>query len=421
MSKTKGMGLFLLFASAFLLLNRDAYQGYFQADEIGALDWTRWAPLSAYLKGAVSPVYTDNFRAVGFLYFHLLGPVFKLDFWKYVAVLHAIHLLNVWLLWLLLRRLGAGVLAACAGCAFYGLHMALFDAVWKPMYIFDVTCCMFCLLSLLLWIRGNWILSFVSFWLAFQSKEVAILLPVVIACYEAFFGGRRWLRLAPFAAACASFAVQALILHPAPGPYAHHFTPQALVATLPFYTERVFLVPYLGFLLPISEGFRRSRKTMFGLLMTTLLFVPLIFLPGRVFAAYCYVPFTGLAVTIAGIAEAARPAIVVLCLAACLPQNIHWLRLQRRDTLRQDAQIRAWMGTLRDFASGNPQVDGVVYQGLPEGFPAFGVSGAVHYILAAGTRVAAGNTAEGDKLSQSARVAYLRWDCESRRLAIDAP
>ena len=85
---------------------------------------------------------------MGHYYFHAVEELAGLKFPPYVAVLHALHLLNVWLLWLVMRRLGAAPFAAAAACLFFGLHMALFDDVWKPMYVFDVLCATFCLLSL---------------------------------------------------------------------------------------------------------------------------------------------------------------------------------------------------------------------------------------------------------------------------------
>src|SRR5450755_1969662 len=174
MSKRTGWILFLLLALVFLILNRDAYRGYFQDDEINAMSWTRSGPATAFLKGALQPLYKDCFRAVGFYFFKVTENLFGLDFPKYVAVIQAIHLLNVWMLWLFIRRLGAPVFAACFGVAFFALHAAMFDAVWKPAFIFDLLCATLCLASTLLWIRGRWILSFVCFWLAFQTKELAV-------------------------------------------------------------------------------------------------------------------------------------------------------------------------------------------------------------------------------------------------------
>ena len=144
-----GLLLFAAFAALFLTVNRDAYRGYFQDDEIDNLSWTPYLGPLDFLKGAATPQFqANNFRPVGHYYFHAVEEVAGLDFPVYVAVLQAFHLLNVWLLWLVARRLGAAQFAAAAACLFFGLHMALFDDFWKPMYVFDVLCATFCLLSL---------------------------------------------------------------------------------------------------------------------------------------------------------------------------------------------------------------------------------------------------------------------------------
>ena len=67
MSRRTGWLLFLLLAAVFLLVNRESYQGYFRDDEITSMAWTRWKSSFVYLQGALTPIYKDSFRAVGFL------------------------------------------------------------------------------------------------------------------------------------------------------------------------------------------------------------------------------------------------------------------------------------------------------------------------------------------------------------------
>src|SRR5262249_19142363 len=153
-----------------------------------------------------------------------------LDFPVYVAVIQAIHVLNVWLLWLVIRRLGAGTTAAAAACCFFGLHMALFDNVWKPMYVFDVLCATFCLASLLFWIDGRWIPSLIAFWFAYKCKELAVMLPLVLAIARP-----RWKQLVPFFAVSLSFGLQGMIRNPnLDNDYTFRFTLAALGKTFPY-------------------------------------------------------------------------------------------------------------------------------------------------------------------------------------------
>src|SRR5574340_1123305 len=113
----------------FLIANRGAYEGYFHGDDLDNLAWTRGVSLADFAAGLASPLfYTNNFRPAGHLFYFLMGRAAGLDFRWYVAVLQAVHLLNVWLLWLFLRRLRFAPLAATAGALLFAFHMAVFDA-----------------------------------------------------------------------------------------------------------------------------------------------------------------------------------------------------------------------------------------------------------------------------------------------------
>src|SRR5438309_1886395 len=109
--------------------------------------------------------------------------------------------------------------------------------------------------------------------------------------------------------------------------YTFRFTAEAVAETGIFYAGRVFLLPYLGFVVPVFALLARNRRTWFGLTAMALFLLPLLFLPGRIFSAYCYLPFTGLAIALAGMAEAVSPATLALFLALWLPMDIHELRL----------------------------------------------------------------------------------------------
>jgi hypothetical protein len=347
-----------------------------------------------------------------------------LDFPVYVAVLHAFHLLNVWLLWLLARRLGATTFAAAAACLFFGLHMALFDAFWKPMYVFDVLCATFCLLSLWCYASGRWVLSFVAFWLAYKSKELAVMLPVVLLAYEIWFGKRRWKPLVPFFLVSLSFGVQGILGNPnRDNDYTFRFTATALAKTSVFYAGRIFLIPYLGFVVPAFAILARNRRTWFGLAMMGLFFFPVLFLPGRIFSAYCYLPFAGLAIAFTGMAEprasASGFAALGLFLALWLPMDLHELRLRRRETLANDDEVRTWMSAVRRFAAGKEQVDAFVFSGTPSGFHPWGVEGTLKYFYERNDlTVKPIDGPDTATLMQTKRVALLNWDAVRKRLDI---
>ncbi|HLK68696.1 MAG TPA: hypothetical protein VKU19_34935 [Bryobacteraceae bacterium] len=420
MSRRTGAVLFALLAVLFLAVNRNAYRGYFQDDELDTLSWARYGSAADYLKAAVSPRFQENnFRPAGHFYFHESAQLFGLDFPKYVAGIHLLHLLNVWLVWMLARSLAASPLAAGLGAAFFAFHMALFDAVWKPMYVFDVLCATFCLASLLLYARQRWVWSFVAFWMAYKSKELAVMLPIVLACYEIWFGKRRWRPLLVFFAAAFSFGLQGLLFNPnRDNEYTFRFTLTALAKTSVYYAGRVFLVPYLGFVLPLA-ALHRGRRVWFGLAMAGLFFFPLLFLPGRVFAAYCYLPFTGIAIALTGLAEGVRPVWIGLLVLAWIPLEVHSLRVQERATLARDRDVREWVTTVEAFAKSNPAIDGVVADGAPDGFARWGVEGALKYVFNQyDLKVSYAGDPEAAAMEKSGKVVLLHWDEGHHRLEV---
>src|SRR5437764_1290990 len=137
MTKRAGAALFLAMAALFLLANRAAYRGYFQDDELNNLAWTRDIPAIDYAKAILTPkFFNNNFRPVGHFYYREMSLLYGLDFPKYLPLIHLAHILNVWLVWMLARRLGFAPLPASLGTLFFAFDMAVFDVYWKPMYVF---------------------------------------------------------------------------------------------------------------------------------------------------------------------------------------------------------------------------------------------------------------------------------------------
>ena len=223
--------MFLASALLFLIANRGAYKGYFQNDELDNISWAPSLSHTDFLAGVFTPRFlAGNFRPVGHFYFAIMGRHFGLDFPKYLLPVHSLHLLNVWLLWLIARRLGLSPFARGAGALFFAFNMVVFDVYWKPMYVFDLLCATLCLASLLFYMRRWLIASFVMFWLAYKSKELAVMLPCVLAAYEYWFGKRRWTPLLPFVAASLSFGLQGVILNPnRNNDYAFRFGPASIL------------------------------------------------------------------------------------------------------------------------------------------------------------------------------------------------
>jgi hypothetical protein len=422
MNKRTELALLLATMALFLILNRAAYKGYFQDDDLETLGWAKTLPASELIRGLLSPqVPVHNFRPVGAFYYRVLGGCFGLDFPKFIATIHALHLLNIWLLWLLARRIGLSPLAAFAGAFFFGFHVALFDAWWKPMFVFDVLCGTFSLLTLLAYAHNRWILSLVSFWLAYKSKELAVMLPAVLACYEIWFGNRQWKRLLPFFAVSLLFGLQAVFnptLSHAGTPYALIVGPSAQAKTFRFYTSSLFHLPYAGLLLLPLPFLFRDRRLWMGLATTCLLLVPLLLLPGRMFAVYWYVPLTGVAIMLATVADG-RYRVAAALMLIWLPWDFVHFRETRPISERRERQNRAYVSSIERYARTNPGQRLFVLDVLPEEFQPWGVKGALACFYPGQSITLLHVDQPGSQEAiQGGDAAWLHWKPDAGRLDI---
>ena len=368
-------GLAIVFV--FLALNYRAYDGFFQDDELDTLSWAPSRHMSEYGAGFLKPTFDPtNFRPAGHLYYTLMGRAFGLDFPPYITPLFAIHLINGLLLWLLLRKLAIGRWHALAGVAFFTLSATAFDAYWKPMYVFDLLCCTFSLASILLFAYRRWILSFIAFWCAYKSKELAVMLPAVLLVYEYWLGKRRYIVLVPFLAAALSFGLQGILLNPnRDNEYTFRFTLAALAKTVPFYAQRFLFLPFSGLAL-LALALIRDRRVWFGLAASLLCLFTLLFLPGRLFEAYTYLPLACASVAIAAAASHIRAYWVWIALAVWMPWNVRDLRHERNVKLALDDEAAAYVDQLDAWVARHPSVTTFVYSGLPSGYHHWGVTGA---------------------------------------------
>ncbi|MDQ6676631.1 MAG: glycosyltransferase family 39 protein [Acidobacteriota bacterium] len=420
MKKRASALFFIALAALFLVLNRGAYQSYFQDDELDNLSWAPFVSAREWLVGLFTPQFLPyNFRPAGHFFFFAAQRLFGLNFPAYAAVIQAIHFLNTWLIWMLARTLGCSRFAAGASAVFFALNMAAFDAIWKPMYVFELLCATFCLLSILLWIHNRWLWSFAAFWLAYKSKELAVMLPFVIALYELWFNPvkRRWLQLAPFFLAAVSFGIQGLAANGARGPdYTFQATPASLWNTAVFYASRLFLIPYAAFALPLLALLVRDRRVWWSLAAMALFFVPLLLLPGRLYPAYCYLPLAALAITVGATAGHMRPFFVIALALLWFPWQIRQLRIDRRATLAIAEETKPYVRDVLAFAQTHPHPGAIIYDGLPLGYARWGVEGAFRIAFRDRTiNPVYLSGPEPLKLAQSGPITLLLWDRPNRR------
>ena len=379
-------------AALFLAVNRAAYHGWFQHDDFAHLSWTSQAGWTAFVAGLLSPrFYANNFRPVGHAWYALMGRAAGLEYGWYLACMHLFHLLAAGLLWLLLRRLGTKPWAAAAGTVFFLYHWALYDIYWHPAYVFDLLCAVFSLASLLCYTARRYIPSFVFFWLAYKSKEPGVMLPAVLACYEWWWGGRSWRRVAPFLAASLSFGLQGILLNPARNDdYAFRFGPAALGTTARFYLGQFAGAWWAGLaLLAAALAAVRDRRVYFGAAAAVLMLAPMLALPLRARGVYLYESMIGAAVVFAAVAERGaagalpgrfRPALAAGFLAVWMPWNYTHLPAYRRGALAEADENRAYVTALAADARRFPSAERFLWESAPGELPDWAIEGAIRFV-----------------------------------------
>ena len=347
---------------------------------------------------------------------------YGLDFPKYLPILHLVHILNVWLLWMLARQLNVPPLAATAGVLFFAFNMAVFDVYWKPMYVFDLFCATFTLASILLYTRRRYVLSFCAFWLAYKSKELAVMLPVALACYELWLADKKkWAPLIPFLAVSLSFGLQAVMVNVnIDNDYTFHFTPNAFWTCLSFYSSQILLAPHAGLALLALPLIVRDRRLWFGCAILCLFFAPLLFLPGRLYSAYCYLPLAGVAIMAAVLASLSRFRLLALGAAFWLFANFLELREKRTDALVAAAENRAYVEALADFARASKDTRVFVYDGMSATMHVWGIEGALRYLYHRSPELHSITESRSLELLRRSDVALLRWKADEKSLAVYA-
>ena len=412
----------LALLALFFIANRGAYEGAFSDDDLDNIAWTGSASPAMFVSGLVSPLYYPNhFRPVGHGTFYVLGKTAGLRFRPYVTLIHLLHLANTALVAILLAALGLSPWRAAAGSLFFIFHMALFDALWKPMYLFDLWCAFFTLGAFILYLRERWVWALAAFWLAYKSKEHAVALPAVLLAYEWLLGQRRWRRVAPFAVVAASFFLQGVLMNRHAGQdYTLQFSASALTTTLGFYGPRLLLAPAALLALAAAAAlYLRDRRVWLGLVMMAGLIGPMLFLPTRLSGAYLYVAMTGLAVAIASALARAPWWGAVLFFALWLPVNYGRMREERRAALTVAHENNAYLAAASRLPSEAPGVRRFIYDGHPRGLRWWGILGALRiYYGRPDLEMFSVEEKNLARIFDQGDVALLKWDNPRRRLTV---
>ena len=318
MSRRRLFFAFLLFAW-FCYFSYDTLSVHFAPDDMMNLAGY-WRTKPAQLVTSHVLLWRGFYRPMGGVFYLPLFHFFGFNPAPYHAVILAILLANVYLVWRLATLLRAGPAAAGLAALLSCYHAGLSNLTYNIAFVYDVLCGFFYLAALVFYLRisetgrrptgGETAILLGLYVCALNSKEMAVTLPVVLLVYEWTYQKEAALRL-PFLAGLINL----------PYVYGKALRPEAL-ASDPGYRPVFSIARAIDFqtrsLRDLVGGhavspttvawvwgilfylaFRRPRPVLqfcwFFLLIAPL---PIEFLPGRG-AACLYVPFVGWAIFLA--------------------------------------------------------------------------------------------------------------------------
>lgn len=394
-----------------VIANHDSYRSYFENDDFGTLNWARVIPFHQYVTDVPCLAYPcQHGRPVGFMLYGALYPRAHLNYTPWAMAMLAIGLVNVALLWRLFNALEFDEIASALGCLVFVAARALFDGWWKPMFIYDVLSTNFALVMLLAYIRRWWVVSFVALWLAMRTKEIGLMLPAVLLCYEFTLGQRNWKRLIPFFIPAAIYGFYGIRFNQGQphSPYTMTSAPAALWRSISFYSSKMFGVPCAGLALALAFWVTRDRRLRFA--MGALIFEIGMYLlmPDRMLEVYLYLAMTSVAMFIATLAMYHRRTVALLVIIWAVWQ-VTLIRKHAAVTIAEANDRRAFTTALRDV----PAAPAFLYHNPPASFGHFGGEYAIRVI----TNAQSVDRLDDPNLPLDHPRPLLVWD--SRRRSLD--
>lgn len=394
----------LALIALFLIANRAAFEGYFSDDDFDNLSWATVAGIDSFTRELITPLFSNNnTRPTGGLFYRFTGLGFGLDFPRYIPLLFLLHWANTGMIYLLLRRKQFSPPLSVATATFFLFHSALLEAWWKPMYVFDLLAATFCLLTWLLHGTRFWAAGLLTFWLAYKSKEIALFFPVLLAFDN-------WRRALPFFLISLNFGLQSLPVNAGRNNnYTLRFHPSSLLITIPFYAKHFFVYKWGALTLAPLLYFARDRRLLAPLASFCALLIPLLFLPGRLFSVYLYVPLIALLPALAAVLARTPFRLALALLTAFLVLDYAKLIEKRRTELALAHEAKAWVEQLRAAHQHTPLPSIAYYENSPSSFLLHGMTGALRLITANPAARVLNPEIEANRLLATAPLPTLSW------------
>ena len=329
-SRVKTAAAGSLIACYFLLLTRDGWKSYFDADSllnIAYLHGYGRVPLGMMLVQALT-VFTPEYRPMGGLYYRTLFAVFGLNPAAFRVAAFLLLGLNLALAWRFARAVSGSRFTAAACTLLFGFHPALSALYYGDGTIYDVLCLSFLLAALTTYVqvRGqdhflgtrDLLVVMAFFGAALGSKEMALTFPGMLIVYEGVFHShfRDWrgrarpiVILGVMTALC--MAWKTFAPNPMSSNIGQAYTPRFDLAFIGreylHYYQQLVLDPSLGGTalsvgLLVALGVAaavRNRVMLFGLLFANLALLPVCVIPERGGFVW-YIPMLGWALYAGG-------------------------------------------------------------------------------------------------------------------------
>jgi hypothetical protein len=182
-------GLFLFFTWRGLLL-------YYTGDDLMNL-YGYWSkPVSLLVKQNIF-FWTPSYRPFGGVIYLTLLAIFGFNPTPLYIVFYAAMLLNLWLAYLVLKRIGGSREVGAIATLLYCFHGKFDYLYYNAGSLYDVFCFLFFFLALLIYLRARVQGRFPGVWgtlgflacliCALNSKEMGVTLPVIVLVYELLF------------------------------------------------------------------------------------------------------------------------------------------------------------------------------------------------------------------------------------------
>ncbi len=187
-------GLFI--AAFFLFFTWRGLLLYFTGDDMMNL-YTYWSnPVSALVKGNIF-FWTPFYRPFGGVIYRTLFAIFGFNPHPLYVLFYSAMLLNLWLAYLVFKRIGGSREIGAIATLLYAFHGKLDYLYYNAGSMYDVFCFLFFFLALLIYLRARLDGRFLGIWetlgflaclvCALNSKEMGATLPVIVLVYELIF------------------------------------------------------------------------------------------------------------------------------------------------------------------------------------------------------------------------------------------